>query len=92
MDDRIANENGDTQCVQIDMPQSLMSRVRSHCDKHKITVQEFIRDALSENCKWSTGSAGENSVSRSGSVLDRPPKIASAHWTALPPVTPPNIP
>ncbi len=48
MDDRIANENGDTQCVQIDMPQSLMSRVRSHCDKHKITVQEFIRDALSE--------------------------------------------
>ncbi len=48
MDDNIAKENGDTQCVQIDMPQSLMTRVHSHCSKHKITVQEFIRDALSE--------------------------------------------
>ena len=48
MDDRIAKENGDTQSVCIDLPQSLMSRVHSHCHKRKLTVQEFIQDALSE--------------------------------------------
>lgn len=48
MDDNIAKENGDTQSVRIDIPQSLMSRVHNYCNKHSITTQEFIRDALSE--------------------------------------------
>ncbi len=48
MDDRIATTNGDTQSVRIDIPQSLLSRVHSHCNKHNITIEEFIRDALSE--------------------------------------------
>ena len=48
MDDRIATTNGDTQSVRIDIPQSLMSRVHSHCNKRNITLEEFIRDALSE--------------------------------------------
>ena len=48
MDDRISPGNGDTQSVRIEMPQSLMSRVHNHCNKCNITVQEFIRDALSE--------------------------------------------
>ncbi len=48
MDDRIATTNGDTQSVRIDIPQSLMSRVHSHCNKRNITFEEFIRDALSE--------------------------------------------
>ena len=34
--------------VRIDIPQSLMSRVHNHCNKRNITIQEFIRDALSE--------------------------------------------
>ncbi len=48
MDDNIVRENGDTQNVRIDMPQSLMSRVHNYCNKRNITIQEFIRDALSE--------------------------------------------
>ncbi len=48
MDDRLATTNGDTQSVRIDIPQSLMSRVHSHCNKRNITIEEFIRDALSE--------------------------------------------
>ena len=48
MDDRLSPGNGDTQSVRIDIPQSLMSRVHNHCNKRDITVQEFIRDALSE--------------------------------------------
>ena len=48
MDDNIARENGDTQSVRIDIPQSLMSRVHNYCKKRSITTQEFIRDALSE--------------------------------------------
>lgn len=48
MDDQIAPGNGDTQSVRIDIPQSLMSRVHNHCNKRNITIQEFIRDALSE--------------------------------------------
>ncbi|MBL0714586.1 MAG: ribbon-helix-helix protein, CopG family [Desulfosarcina sp.] len=48
MDDKIAKGNGETQSVRIDIPQSLMSRVHNHCTKRNISVQEFIRDALSE--------------------------------------------
>lgn len=48
MDDHIDRENGDTESVRIDIPQSLMSRVHNHCTKRNITIQEFIRDALSE--------------------------------------------
>ncbi|MDJ0722955.1 MAG: hypothetical protein QNJ04_15070 [Desulfobacterales bacterium] len=48
MDDKIANGNGDTQNVRIDLPQSLVSRVHNYCSKRNITIQEFIRDALSE--------------------------------------------
>ena len=48
MDDRLSPGNGDTQSVRIDIPQSLMSRVHNNCNKRDITVQEFIRDALSE--------------------------------------------
>jgi hypothetical protein len=48
MDDAITKGNGETQSVRIDIPQSLMSRVHSHCRKCNITIQEFIRDALSE--------------------------------------------
>lgn len=48
MDDTLTKENGKIQSVHIDVPQSLMSRVHGYCDKHDLTVQEFIRDALSE--------------------------------------------
>jgi predicted DNA binding CopG/RHH family protein len=48
MDDAVAKENGETQSVRIDVPQSLMLRVRNHCNKRDIPIQEFIRDALSE--------------------------------------------
>ena len=48
MDDRMIPGNGDTQSVRIDIPQSLMSRVYNHCNKRNITIQEFIRGALSE--------------------------------------------
>lgn len=48
MDDSIAIENGDTERLQVDIPQSLMSRVHSHCNKRNITIEEFVRDAFSE--------------------------------------------
>ncbi len=48
MDDRIATTNGDTQTIRIDIPESLLSRVHSYCNKRNITIEEFIRDALSE--------------------------------------------
>ena len=48
MDDNIAEGNGATQHVRIDLPQSLVSRVHNYCNKRNITIQEFIRDALSE--------------------------------------------
>lgn len=48
MDDVISKGNDETQSVRIDILQSLMSRVHNHCNKHDITIQEFIRDALSE--------------------------------------------
>lgn len=48
MDDEIAPRDADTQSFRIDIPQSLMSRVHNHCTKRNLTVQEFIRDALSE--------------------------------------------
>jgi hypothetical protein len=48
MDDRIATENDDIQCIQVDIPQSLMSRVENYCRKRNITTREFICDALSE--------------------------------------------
>ncbi|MDJ0808564.1 MAG: hypothetical protein QNJ48_03165 [Desulfobacterales bacterium] len=48
MDDRIATTNGDTQSIRFDIPESLLSRVHSYCNKRNITIEEFIRDALSE--------------------------------------------
>jgi metal-responsive CopG/Arc/MetJ family transcriptional regulator len=48
MDDKIANGNGDTENIRIDLPRSLMSRVHNYCNKRNTTIQEFIRDALSE--------------------------------------------
>ena len=48
MDDRIATTNGDTQSIRIDIPESLLSRVHGYCNKRNITIEEFIRDALSE--------------------------------------------
>ncbi len=48
MDEKLTKGNGDTQNVRIDLPQSLVSRVHNYCNKRNITIQEFIRDALSE--------------------------------------------
>ncbi len=48
MDDKIAKGKGDTQNLHIDLPQSLVSRVHNYCNKRNITIEEFIRDALSE--------------------------------------------
>ena len=48
MVDEVVPRDGETESIQIDIPQSLMSRVHNHCTKRNITVQEFTRDALSE--------------------------------------------
>jgi hypothetical protein len=48
MDDSLAPENGDTECLKVDIPQRLMSRVYNHCNKRNITIEEFVRDAFSE--------------------------------------------
>jgi hypothetical protein len=48
MSDKLREVNSETQILQIKMPQELLKRVNTHCEKISIVVDEFILDAIAE--------------------------------------------
>ena len=48
MNDKLPDENSETQNLQIKMPQELLNRVNTHCERISMAVDEFILDAITE--------------------------------------------
>ena len=48
MNNKLTEVNSETQNLQIKMPQKLLKRVNTHCEKKSIAVDEFILDAIAE--------------------------------------------
>ncbi len=48
MNDKLSHERIMEQIIEIKMPQEMIKRVRTHCEKHNIPVDEFILHAVAE--------------------------------------------
>lgn len=48
MNNKLTDESSETKSLEIKMPQGLLKRVNTHCEKISIAVDEFILDAIAE--------------------------------------------
>jgi hypothetical protein len=48
MNKTLTEVNSETQILQVKIPQELLKRVKSHCERVNIIIDEFILDAITE--------------------------------------------